>query len=59
MKPVQTKWLLKACPRCHGDLLVDDGEITCLACGYTKDIKEKESDERVSRTAKSYLYIYD
>lgn len=31
---VKTRWRLKGCPRCGGDLyLNDDGEWECLQCG--------------------------
>ncbi len=35
--------LLKACPRCGGDLIVEREEfaqvVTCLQCGYTGDLR--------------------
>jgi hypothetical protein len=41
---------LKACPRCHGDILIDsameDGEV-CIQCGYRKFTPvEQPSDAR-------------
>lgn len=36
-------FLLKACPRCHGDLYFDgnpyDSFLRCIQCGYTRDIQ--------------------
>ena len=38
-------FLLKACPRCHGDLYFDgnpyDSFLRCIQCGYTRDIQAK------------------
>jgi hypothetical protein len=36
----QRKLLMRACPRCHGDLLHDDyeDEYTCLQCGRRADL---------------------
>ena len=28
------KWQFKDCPRCNGDLFLDDEGYTCLQCGY-------------------------
>ena len=37
--------LLKACPRCHGDLMLElltgDAEYSCLQCGYRVEITRK------------------
>jgi uncharacterized Zn finger protein (UPF0148 family) len=39
--------VLKACPRCRGDLHVGlDGEFTCIQCGY-----ELRPDERARMAA--------
>ena len=36
---VKAKWLLRACPRCRGDLFSEDGGFTCLQCGYHLEVK--------------------
>lgn len=37
-------FVLKACPRCHGDILVNsDGDPTCLQCGYDPPLSEKST----------------
>ena len=35
-----TRWRLKACPRCRGDLYLDEieGSYYCLACGHTTEL---------------------
>jgi len=35
----KTKWLLKACPRCGGDLFSEDGTFTCLQCGHRVEVR--------------------
>lgn len=41
-------FVLKACPRCRGDLNVGlDSEFTCIQCGY-----ELKSDERTRMVAR-------
>ena len=43
--------ILKGCPRCKGDLKVDrdhDGTyLSCLQCGYIKDMEEDNPPIRV------------
>jgi len=38
-----SRWKLKGCPRCKGDLLVEKNENRwaeyCLQCGYRRDLK--------------------
>lgn len=38
-----TKWKLKGCPRCNGDVLIESDEYGwfehCLQCGYRQDMK--------------------
>ncbi len=48
----------KACPRCTGDLFLEQDEYdwnwTCLQCGYRQILKEKpiiEKDETLTKTA--------
>ncbi len=38
-------WRLRACPKCHGDMLVDNDDLVgkveaCLQCGFIKYIEE-------------------
>lgn len=33
------KWLLKACPRCGGDLFSEDGGFTCLQWGRHWEVR--------------------
>lgn len=37
-----TSWRLKSCPRCHGDILIEQEQYgyyeCCLMCGYRRDI---------------------
>ena len=39
-----SKWRLKACPRCHGDVYLDresDGWFEkCLQCSYNRELKD-------------------
>ena len=42
--------LLKACPRCHGDLYPEDKEVACLQCGYRRDVKAERALPRVARS---------
>ena len=42
-KPKRTTWLLKGCPRCHGDLLIEDEEQNCIQCGYLRDLNPKKA----------------
>ncbi len=39
-----SKWRLKACPRCHGDVYIDhqiDGWYEqCLQCSYSRDLRD-------------------
>ncbi len=50
-------YFLKQCPRCNGDLATDSdqyGEIvSCLQCGYCKDIQAVESRSLVPQTHSS------
>ena len=39
------KWLLKACPRCGGDLYSEDGNFICLQCGHHVEVRH-ELDKR-------------
>jgi DNA-directed RNA polymerase subunit M/transcription elongation factor TFIIS len=43
--------ILKGCPRCKGDLYIDrdlDGTyISCMQCGYVKDVDDERSSLRV------------
>jgi DNA-directed RNA polymerase subunit M/transcription elongation factor TFIIS len=38
-------WRYKSCPRCHGDIFVDEDVDTtyvkCLQCGYEKELPRK------------------
>jgi len=55
-------WRLKGCPRCKGDLLIEeesDGPYeSCLMCGYRRDIPnpvyvDKPVDSKVRRSSKA------
>lgn len=39
-----SKWRIKACTRCHGDLYIDrdiNGRYEkCLQCGYSRELKD-------------------
>ena len=37
------KYILRACPRCKGDLKVDKDEISCVQCGHAIYLKEVPS----------------
>jgi len=46
-------WKLKGCPRCGGDLLIEEDFIygwheKCLQCSFSRDFKELDELERVS-----------
>ena len=47
-------YFLKQCPRCTGDLATDSDQygefVSCLQCGYCKDIQAVESGSLVSQT---------
>ncbi len=53
-----TKWKLKGCPRCHGDVFIDrDMENNwyeqCLQCSYRRELKNlHEFKEQSSRKQK-------
>ena len=34
LTPTLTRWRLKACPRCGGDMCLEEREYDCLQCGY-------------------------
>lgn len=41
-------FVLKACPRCRGDLNVGlDSEVTCIQCGY--DLRPEERNHLITR----------
>ena len=42
---VRTSWNLKSCPRCGGDMFLDDSLFTCLQCGYTLEIEKQKKNE--------------
>lgn len=41
-KMKKTRWLLNPCPRCNGNLFIEETEYgteaICINCGYSKDI---------------------
>ena len=39
LKP-KTDWKLKGCPRCRGDMNLDDDAYCCLQCGFLDDGSE-------------------
>jgi uncharacterized Zn finger protein (UPF0148 family) len=41
------KWRFHSCPKCQGDIYNDDGEATCLQCGF------RFQPERISPAAAS------
>ena len=41
-----TRWKLKGCPRCNGDININDEGENCLQCGYTKSYDEYESPKK-------------
>ncbi len=47
-------YFLKQCPRCNGDLVTDSDQygefVSCLQCGYCKDIQAAASGSLVSQT---------
>ena len=34
MPAVIHRWIIKGCPKCHGDLHQDLGDMVCLQCGW-------------------------
>ena len=40
---------IKSCPRCRGDLHIDQADITCLQCGY--ELRPAEKQEFIARLA--------
>ena len=44
----------KECPKCHGDLLsgedVHGGYVSCIQCGYLRDLPRKVAQAPVSET---------
>jgi DNA-directed RNA polymerase subunit RPC12/RpoP len=48
LREIMTRWILKGCPRCSGDLnLLQDEEgyyEDCLQCGYHRYFKENKVD---------------
>lgn len=42
------KWLLKACPRCGGDLFGENNGFTCLQCSYHVEVRH-ELNKRTTR----------
>ena len=45
--------LLRACPRCHGDLSLDSDiygkYLSCLQCGFVRDVTEIEARAKAKR----------
>ena len=44
--------LLRACPRCRGDLSLDSDiygrYVSCLQCGFVRDVTETEAQRKVN-----------
>ena len=48
-----SKWKLKSCPRCGGDLLIEKDLLygwneKCFQCSFSRDLKELVKSEKVS-----------
>ena len=47
-----SKWKLKSCPRCGGDLLIEKDlygwNEKCFQCSFSRDLKESVKSEKVS-----------
>lgn len=45
-----SRWKLKACPRCGGDLFIYKDEYgwkeSCLQCGFIRDLNEVQKEEK-------------
>jgi DNA-directed RNA polymerase subunit M/transcription elongation factor TFIIS len=65
-------WSLKKCPRCRGDLYIDENEDKwckkCLQCGYEQELEEalviktsrgiKKKPEDISKCLKSHRILF-
>ena len=49
-------WNLKKCPRCNGDIFIDDDVVgvfeKCLQCGYEKELVRVKSQNRPAKKEK-------
>ena len=56
-----TYWKLKGCPRCTGDLFIEqeknDWDEACLACGYRKVVSKKTLGQIIEIEEKRKSYI--
>ena len=50
-------WRLKSCPRCHGDILIEEEAYgyyeCCLMCGYRRDLPVVYTKSTSENTGKS------
>jgi hypothetical protein len=43
------KILMKSCPRCRGDIVIEDDDASCLQCGYSPPFLTIQWDEEKQR----------
>lgn len=48
MAEAPSRWILKGCPRCGGDLYSEEDYFTCLQCGNHLEVKDGP-DKRTER----------
>jgi DNA-directed RNA polymerase subunit M/transcription elongation factor TFIIS len=55
-------WSFKKCPRCRGDLYIDEDSgrcyETCLQCGYERELERVPVERENQKTAKENSVVF-